>query len=1085
MHHRFALGVLALATTTVVLPAGVAAAQPRAVGQSPVRAAAAQRLSLAAVHLLTGTVRDQSGQALGDVCVLATGPGGQVKIARSGANGRYQLGLPRAGTYTVQYRACAPGKASVAGGASRQVELGASPVTTLPATALTRPGDTSLRTALGAAGIRVPGHLRAVIAGPGEEIVSGHARRAEAGGPPVAVITGHVTSPAGRPLAGICMWIVGKTFAAGTVTNKHGTYRLEIGGGGIPSRKYPVQFDSGCQNADPFVPIAPGRWAPQWYKDKFSPAKATKVLLQVNKTKRGINAVMQRAGEVSGTIFGSDHRRLKNACAVLTDSAGNEFGQAITNAKGQYTITGLDPGSYRLTALAACTGGANDYGQAWYPSAASVEKARSIRVRLGRRTSGINVVLPKLGTITGFVRLGGKTGKALGGMCVSAFSPTSIDVGGFATSQRSGKYVMEGLPAGKYQVEANVGGCGNNGNYAPAQYARAVRVSDTKTTSGIDLYMQPGGSLTGTITDAATDKPLAGICVGDDDGDFAVSGKDGTYKIDQLPAERTAVGFSGGCGNAGSYAPEYYDGHPVQEAANQVLITAGHVTSGINAAMLPGATLAGIVTGTSGRPVRGVCVAVVPASDLSFAEYFVGGNAITAANGSYSDANLAPGQYALSFFAGCEGPSNAAALQWFRGQPTANTAGLVSATAGQTVTGIDAVVARGGTIAGTITAGGQPVDFSCVTAISRATGQPAGFQALTGDGQYAISGLAAGSYRVFGSDCGGGNFAAYAFPRPVPVRAGHDTNKISLVVPRGGVITGRVTIAATGRAVAGACVEANPVSAAAVALEAGGLAFTGAAGTYRITGLNTGRYQIQVFAGCSGGPQNLVSVTLRQTVKVTQGKVTSGVDAALRAGGSISGQVTGPGAQAEPGTCVEFFQQPGGLQDVEVTDAHGKYTATGLAPGRYKVEFNAGECSDGALGLGPQWYKNVGSSGRATVITVKAGQTTGGINASLPADGTITGSVAGTGAAPLTGVCVSAVPVAGAEPTVYAVSGHGSYTLADLIPGRYRVEFQSGCGRSGLAAQWWDDAASSAAAKIVAVGAGATVSGVSALMTRG
>src|ERR1700722_8746870 len=189
--------------------------------------------------------------------------------------------------------------------------------------------------------------------------------------------------------------------------------------------------------------------------------------------------MMRPGGEVSGTVAGSDHRRLKNACAVLTDSAGQEFGQAFTNAKGQYTIIGLDPGNYRLLAVPACRGGTSDYGQTWYQRAATVRQARVIKVRLGHRTGGINVVLPKLGTITGFVRLGGKTGKPLAGMCVGVFSPTNFESGGIARAEKSGKYVVEGLPAGSYQVEANVG-CGNNGNYASAFYPRAVHVADAR-----------------------------------------------------------------------------------------------------------------------------------------------------------------------------------------------------------------------------------------------------------------------------------------------------------------------------------------------------------------------------------------------------------------------------------------------------------------------------------------------------------------------------------------------------------------------------------------------------------------------------
>ncbi len=226
-------------------------------------------------------------------------------------------------------------------------------------------------------------------------------------------------------------------------------YRFDISGGGVPNGRYPVQFDSSCLSSDPFGPIAPGRWAPQWYKAKFAAAEANKVLVKAGKTTRGINAVMRSGGDVSGTVTGSDHRRLKNACAVLTDSAGQEFGQAFTNAKGQYTITGLDPGNYRLLAVPACRGGTSDYGQTWYPRAATVRQARVIKVRLGHRTGGIDVVLPKLGTITGFVRLGGKTGKPLAGMCVNVFSPSNFEAGGFATSQRTGKYVVQGCrPAG-------------------------------------------------------------------------------------------------------------------------------------------------------------------------------------------------------------------------------------------------------------------------------------------------------------------------------------------------------------------------------------------------------------------------------------------------------------------------------------------------------------------------------------------------------------------------------------------------------------------------------------------------------------
>ncbi len=661
MRMRFPLGVVAITAALAVMPAGAAVAQARQPAGGPARSANASapaavaargRISLTELHLVSGVVRDLAGHALGGVCVRVTGAGSLLRMTRTSASGRYVMSLPRAGMYSVQYSSCKPGRAAVqalAARLARQIEVSASPVTAVPAVTLRLTAPSGTTNPIEAAGVAVPRRGRIVRLRTGAASVA--PEPGASGLPTVRGLTGRVTSPAGKPLAGICVWVVGKSFAEGIETTRRGTYKF---GQGLDPGRYPVLFTSNCGDAtNPFAPIGPGRWAPEWYKGEFAQAKADKVQLRAHKVTRGINAVMQRGGEVSGTVSGSDHRRLKKACAVLTDASGQELGQAVTDAKGNYTITGLDPGRYRLVAIAACTGGLRDYGQIWYPHAASVKKAHVIKVRLGRRTSGINVVLPKLGTITGFVRLGSKTGKPLRGICVGVFSPTNFESGGVARSEKSGKYVVEGLPAGSYQVEANVG-CGNNGNYASAFYPRAVHVADARTTSGINLNMQPGGTLTGTVTDAATAEPLAGICVGDDDGDFAITGKDGTYKIEQLPAERTTVQFGGGCGNAGSYAPQFYGGVVTQEAAPEVTVTAGHVTAGINAAMLPGATLAGRVTNSAGRPVRGVCIGIVPADESEFG--IIGGDTWTSSSGAYRAANFAPGAYAVAFSAAVWGP---------------------------------------------------------------------------------------------------------------------------------------------------------------------------------------------------------------------------------------------------------------------------------------------------------------------------------------------------------------------------------------------------------------------------------------------
>lgn len=1092
MRTRFALGAVAMTAALAVMSAGVAVAQPWQAVDSPDRAAgtnataalaARQLISPTRPHLVNGVVLDLTGHPLGDVCVLATDAGGLRRMARTSASGRYVMSLPHAGVYLMQYRYCQPGKAAVPAFApplARQIQVGASPITALPATTLRLVSQTSDRTSLGAAGIAVPREGRIIRLHAGSGPV---AREPGASGPPDAgALTGRVTNPAGKPLAAVCVWIIGNGFGAGTETTRSGTY--EFGPGEFYPGSYLILFTSSCAPpTNPFVPVAPGPWAPEWYKVKFSLSKANPVKLRAHKATPGINAVMQPTAQISGVVTGSDDRRIKDACAVVLASPNLAVGQATSNSSGAYRVTGLDPGTYRVLVLPAC-GGASVYGQAWYPRAQSWSTARAVPARLGHVTNGINVVVPKLGAISGVIRLGDKTGKPLGGICVGVVSTADISQGGFVTSRPNGTYSVEGLPAGSYQVEANVG-CGNNGNYAPASYPLPVLVVNGKVASSINLYLEPGGTLSGTVTDAATGEPLGGVCVSDNSGDFGVTNAAGTYTIDQLPAERTTVTFAGGCGNKGSYAPQYYDDQVTEEAAHQLTITAGRVTGGINAAMLPGATISGRVTNSAGRPVSGVCIGTLPSDQTGYDGALLGGNTWTNSAGSYAAANLAPGDYTVAFFSGCLGPSNAAVLQWFKGQRTEDTAGMVDASAGNQVAGIDAVVSPGGAIAGTVTStAGQTIEFNCVTAINRLTGQLSGFQSLTGD-SFTVSSLAPGSYTVVASDCGGGNLAESIYQRAVTVRAGLTTGDITLRLPPGGVVTGRVTTRTNGRPVPNACVEATPVSAAAADLGIGNGAMTSRSGTYKIVGLPTGSYRIEIFPQCVGPAVNLRAVTLPHSVQVAQGKVTAKVNGSLQTGGSIAGRVSGPDAAAVPGGCVEAYQIPGGLAGDSSTGADGKYVLTGLTPGKYKVEFGDPSCSDGTAGLGPQWYDGAADIGSATVITVKTGRTTSAIDAALPADGTITGAVTGTSASRLSGVCVSAVPLVKGEQASFTVSGRGSYTLPDLRPGQYRVEFQAGCGQGGVKTQWWQDAASGTAAKIIAVTAGARISGIDATMTGG
>ena len=67
---------------------------------------------------------------------------------------------------------------------------------------------------------------------------------------------------------------------------------------------------------------------------------------------------------------------------------------------------------------------------------------------------------------------------------------------------------------------------------------------------------------------------------------------------------------------------------------------------------------------------------------------------------------------------------------------------------------------------------------------------------------------------------------------------------------------------------------------------------------------------------------------------------------------------------------------------------------------------------------------------------------TGGIS------GRVTASASG---APLTGVCIRAVPKTAGRTVSFTVGANGRYSLTGLTPGRYTVMFSSGCGAAGYA----------------------------------
>jgi protocatechuate 3,4-dioxygenase beta subunit len=816
---------------------------------------------------------------------------------------------------------------------------------------------------------------------------------------------------------------------------------------------------------------------------------------------RHIDATLRHGGILAGKVASKAGRAVKGVCVGLFTNNGDYLTQ-VNLHHGAYQFRGLTTARYKVLFAPGCGNGGGSYLAQWWKEHGSFSRANPVHVRAGQTVSGIDGALVLGGVLTGTVRLGSSSGRPLAGMCVTAQAGSSLD-GNFylASTRHDGRYVMRGLPTGSYSVDFSPG-CNNNGNYLSASYPRKVHVTVGKTRSGISAVLQPGGSISGVVT-GLSGQPLAGVVAfadaSDGNGNAACSGKTGAFDITQLPPGSYTIAYGGYCGAKGNYAPLYYPNQLDPTAAVPVRVGAAQRVTGIDGRMRPGATVTGTVTGRSGQPARGICVAVQQTGfsyiDSSVNAVLYGAEAETGKTGTYRVAGLGPGRYGVQFGPCGEQPY---ASRWFAGQAGAPIGDLVDVGTGATVSGISAVMPPGGAIAGQLRdRQGKPVQGACAQAVNLRTGQYTEQANDLFGSSYQLTGLAPGRYAVnFYSCLEGVGYASQWYrdrsgPRSatvVRVTAGHVSRAIDASLARGGVITGRATVAGTGTPVRYYCVEASTRSGSAF-----GWGETRRNGDYSVSGLATGSYRL-TFGNCEPVRGTAASQTLPGTVRVTEPRTVTGVNVKLRVAGSISGHVLGGprGSAGQGQVCVEADPvSPAGLQGSATTDYTGYYLIRSLLPGKYRVYFDTtGECDNSLDGLRPQWYEAAETRAAATLVTVTAGQVTPDISATLRDDGGISGTVtAAAGNAPLPGACVRAVPVgaraAGRDPSLTAsATGTGDYQLTGLAPGQYKVRFSSGCGSTGYVTQWWMHASSAATATIITVHDGAVTAGINAALAK-
>ena len=854
-------------------------------------------------------------------------------------------------------------------------------------------------------------------------------------------------------------------FEASGTTASDGTYTVP----GLHAGPYDVCFDaSSATGGSSTAGYLDQCWhGVSWDGDGFDTTGSTAVTVTAGSTTTGIDATLAIGGAISGTVTdGSDHP-LGGVEVDVYGAGDTPVGTGTeTGADGTYTVPGLPTGTYDV--------------------------------------------------------------------CFDA----SVATGGTSTT---------GYGDQCYDDVAWGGG----GVSAPG--ATGVAVSAGSTRSGVDAALVSGGSITGTVTDAGS-HPLAGVGVEvfDSDGtevgsSYLTTGTDGTYTVDGLAAGSydvcfDALGATGGTSTTG-YLDQCYHGVPWDGAAglpagaDAVAVTAGAVTTGIGAALGAGGAVSGTVTDTGDHPLNGVGVEVVQGG-------FEVGYATTGADGTYSATGLAAGTYDVCFdgSSATGGTSTTGYLDqcwddvaWDGNVFDVTGPTSVAVTAGTTRSAVDASLGAGGAVAGTVTDGSShPLDGVTVDVYDD-DDVLAGTAETGSDGTYTVDGLAAGTYDVCfdaSSTIGGSSTTGYTDqcwddvtwdgfstdldgPTSVAVTAGTTRSAVNASLAAGGAISGTVTDAGS-----------HPLVGVEVSVFVSGASdsedvTTGTGGTYDIAGLVPGTYDVCFDGSAATGGSSTTGyldqcyqgvawdgistdVAGATGVTATSGSTHSAVDASLAAGGAITGTVTDTGSHPLAGASVDLFQAGSELSVVQ-TGSGGTYSITGLSPGAYDVCFDGSVATGGTSTTGylDQCYDGVAWDGDpfditgATDVDVTAGATASGVDASLAAGGSISGTVTDAGSDPLGDVAVDVVDTGGNEvgPFVETASD-GTYTVAGLPAGTYHVCFAPstytiGSSDSGYLDQCYDgvawdgNSADVTGATSVVVASGATRSGIGAVLAAG
>jgi hypothetical protein len=856
-----------------------------------------------------------------------------------------------------------------------------------------------------------------------------------------ATISGKVTAPAGVVLSNVYVTAsaAGSQWQTGGQSSvaPDGSYKIT----GLPAGSFKIQFSAMNSGA-----------LTQWHSNAASFDAATALSVTAGQDLTGINATMVKGATISGKVtFPAGSVPYVYAKAVSTGSQYQSGQSFLVGPDGSYKITGLTAGSYKVQ----FSGSDGAVLEQWYKNAASFDTAAAVAVAAGQDLTGVSVTMVKAASISGKVTA--PAGVTLSRVSVNSMSTTAqSQVQQSAVVAPDGSYRIAGLQAGSYKLGFSGWNTGAQEQWYPnatsPDKATVLTLATSQQLTGINATLVKGATISGKVT-APAGTNLATVFVSaasaasqGQPAQTASVAPDGTYKITGLFAGSYKLQFSGS--NDGALA-QWYANAASFDTAKAATVSTGQDLTGINVTLVKGATISGKVTAPAGVDVARIYVSVWSASVLAQ----MGQPASLAADGSYKVVGLPAGSYRLQF----SGWASGAVEQWHLNATSPYQATAVTVTAGQDLTGVNATLIKGATISGKVTVPAGVNPSNILVSATPAASQDQGSRyndAVSPDGSYTIIGLPAGPYKLsFRGGMSGtleqwyNGGSSFATATPVTVAAGQDLAGINATVIKGATISGKVTApigvelrktVLYGATVAATEVQVYPAGSSTTQIARADVAADG-------TSFDTAR-----------------------ALTVTAGQALTGINPALVAGSTISGKVTGGGAN----TPVSVLNASGTVLKNGYAGADGTYSVSGLAAGSYKVAFNR---ASGQSVAEAQFYNNKPESagvGVAQTLAVGASQKVANINAALVTGGTVTGLLKDKTGKPLAQSQVHAYSRDGRLITRSgSTDSSGRFSVAGLSTGNYYLVAESGADGTKV---YSGNVAAEASATPIAASAGNT-----------